>query len=102
MRGQPTAEDLIKLNEFRDALLLPTRQETRLALIRQIPASTDPADCICEALKLCAETDNPCPHCRTIDPYDECPQLGFGCGLLSDDCDCCTPEQKKAAARGRL
>jgi hypothetical protein len=101
MRGQPTADDLVKINEFREILQLPTRQEIRLALIKEGPASTNPADCICEALKHCAETDNPCPHCRTIDPYDGCPQLGFGCGLQGDGCDCCTPEQKKAAARGR-
>lgn len=96
MRGQPTEDDLRNLNEFREILTLPTPQERRLALIKQLPASTDPSDCICEALKLCAETDNPCPHCRTIDPYAGCPQLGYGCGLL-DDCDCCTPEQRRAA-----
>ncbi|QOD06051.1 hypothetical protein [Pseudarthrobacter sp. BIM B-2242] len=101
MRGRPTAEDLRHLNEFREALLLPTPQETRLAIIKSMPPSKDPADCICAALKGCDETENPCPHCRSLDPYDECPQLGSGCGLLADDCDCCTPEQRRAAARGR-
>ena len=101
MRGQPTEDDLRKLLEFQEILQLPTRQEIRLALIKEGPASNDPADCICEALKNCAEEDNPCPHCRTIDPYAGCPQLGYGCGLLTDACECCTPDQKKAAARGR-
>ncbi|WP_139187274.1 hypothetical protein [Pseudarthrobacter chlorophenolicus] len=66
-----------------------------------MPASTNPADCICGALKHCAETDNPCPHCRILDPYDGCPQVGFGCGLADADCDCCTPEQRATAAKGR-
>lgn len=81
--------------------MLPTARERRLAMLKEMPESTDPADCVCKALKLCAEEENPCPHCRTIDPYAGCPQLGYGCGLLDDDCDCCTPEQKKAAAMGR-
>jgi hypothetical protein len=98
---KPTAEDFRQVREFQEVLLLPTAQERRLALISQMPPSADPGDCICAALKLCAETDNPCPHCRAVDPYAGCPQLGFGCGLLDDGCDCCTPEQKKAAARGR-
>jgi hypothetical protein len=96
MRGQPTEADLQVLRDFQSILLLPTPQEIRLALLREMPPSTDPADCICKALKLCAETDNPCPHCRSLDPYDGCPELGYGCGL-PDDCDCCTPEQKEAA-----
>lgn len=99
---KPTTEDLRKVREFQEALALPTPRERRMALLLQMPESTDKADCVCEALKNCAETDNPCPHCRTIDPYDACPQLGYGCGLLGDDCDCCTPEQLAAAAGGRL
>jgi hypothetical protein len=35
-----------------------------------------------------------CPHCLTLDVYDPCPVVGFGCG---SGCDCCTPEQQKAA-----
>lgn len=101
MRGQPSPDDLRTLEEFQQTLLLPTRQEIRLALIRQGPPSNDPTDCICAALKGCDETDNPCPHCRALDPYDGCPQLGFGCGLLSSDCDCCSPDQRLAAARAR-
>lgn len=73
MRGEPTADDLRKLDEFREILLLPTRQEIRLALIRQEPPSEDPADCICAALKECA-ADSPCPHCRSI-PDGGCPQI---------------------------
>lgn len=94
---EPTADDLRELREFRTILALPTPQQRRLALIKEQPESKDPADCICKALKLCTETDNPCPHCRTIDPDDACPELGYGCGLLDDDCDCCTPEQRTAA-----
>lgn len=74
MRGQPSPEDLRKLEEFRQTLLLPTRQEIRLALIRQGPPSDDPADCICAVLKDCA-TDTPCPYCRT-GPAGGCPQAG--------------------------
>lgn len=101
MRGQPTEDDLRQVREFQEILQLPTRQEIRLALIRQEPPSTDTADCICAALKDCAETDNPCPYCRTLDPYSPCPELGYGCGLLDDACDCCTPAQRLAAAKGR-
>jgi len=101
MRGQPTPDDLRKLREFQAVLQLPTRQARMLAEIKALPPSTDTADCICAALKDCAEMDNPCPYCRTIDPYDGCPQIGYGCGLLDDECDCCTSAQKAAAARGR-
>jgi hypothetical protein len=76
MRGQPSAEDLQKIREFQKVLRLPTPQERRLALIKQLPDSPNSAHCICEALKDCAETDNPCPHCRTLDRYAPCPQLG--------------------------
>jgi hypothetical protein len=76
VRGKPTAGDLVKLNEFRDALLLPTRQETRLAIIKSMPPSEDPADCICVALKECG-TDTPCPYCRTS-PAGGCPRPGHG------------------------
>lgn len=78
MRGEPTAEDLRKVDEFREILQLPTRQEIRLALIRQEPPSEDPADCICAALKACAE-DTPCPHCRS-NPAGGCPQVPAGAG----------------------
>lgn len=98
---KPTAEDLRQVREFQEALLLPSAQQRRLAEIKAMPSSTDQDDCICAALKLCAKTDNPCPYCRASDSYAGCPQLGFGCGLLDDECDCCTPEQKSAAARGR-
>lgn len=96
---KPTEEDMRKVREFQAILMLPTVRERRMALLMQLPDSTDEADCVCEALKDCTETDNPCPHCRTIDPYDACPQIGYGCGLLGDECDCCTPGQRKAAAR---
>jgi hypothetical protein len=72
MRGKPTAEDLRKLDEFREILQLPTRQEIRLALIRQEPPSEDPADCICAALNECG-TDTPCPFCRSS-PAGGCPR----------------------------
>jgi hypothetical protein len=64
MRGEPTAEDLRALRDFQEILQLPTRQEIRLALIRQEPPSDDPADCICVVLKECGP-DTPCPHCRS-------------------------------------
>lgn len=76
MRGQPTEEDLRKVREFQEVLLLPTRQERMLAEIKSLPPSEDPADCICAALKECV-TDTPCPHCRTS-PAGGCPQLGHG------------------------
>jgi hypothetical protein len=71
VRGRPTADDLRQINEFREALLLPTPQETRLAIIRSMPPSEDPADCICATLKQCAP-DGPCPHCRSS-PANGCP-----------------------------
>lgn len=76
MRGQPTAEDLRALEEFRQTLQLPTRQEIWLDLIRQGPPSDDPADCICAALKECG-TDTPCPYCRTS-PAGGCPRHTTG------------------------
>lgn len=76
MRGEPTAEDIRKVDEFREILLLPTRQEIRLALIRQEPPSDDPADCICAALKECG-TDTPCPYCRS-NPACGCPRHASG------------------------
>ena len=76
MRGEPTAEDIRKVDEFREILLLPTRQEIRLALIRQEPPSDDPADCICAALKECG-TDTPCPYCRS-NPACGCPRHDSG------------------------
>lgn len=72
MRGKPTAEDLRALSDFQEILQLPTRQEIRLALIRQGPPSEDPADCICAALKECA-ADTPCPYCR-MNPAGGCPR----------------------------
>jgi hypothetical protein len=80
VRGQPTAEDLRKVREFQEILLLPTRQEVRLALIRQEPPSDDPADCICAALKECG-ADSPCPYCRS-NPADGCLfQVSGGTGV---------------------
>jgi hypothetical protein len=41
-----------------------------------------------------------CSHCKTLDVYDPCPVVGFGCGSVPDvECDCCTPEQRKAAGQ---
>lgn len=55
------------------------------------------APCICT--DSCPEDDNDCPHCRTLDIYDPCPVVGFGCGECGDvDDPCCTPEQQKAAS----
>lgn len=101
MRGQPTKEDLRQVREFQEVLLLPTAQERRLAEIKAMPPSTDKADCICAALKKCVETDNPCLYCRTLEVYLPCPQLGFGCGILMNDCDCCTAWQRDNAREGR-
>lgn len=74
MRGRPTADDLRKMREFQEILLLPTPQEIRLALIRQEPPSENPADCICAVLKECG-ADTPCPYCRSS-PAGVC--LGSG------------------------
>lgn len=63
---KPTDADLRAVREFQEILTLPL-QERRLAVLKDLPESTDPADCICKALKRCAKTDNPCPYCRTID-----------------------------------
>ena len=38
-----------------------------------------------------------CLHCKTLDPYDPCPVVGFGCGSDCGDDEHCTPEQQKAA-----
>lgn len=54
-----------------------------------------PAGCTCT--DHCPESDNPCPHCRAMDPYDPCPVVGFGCGSACGDDKHCTPEQQKAA-----
>jgi hypothetical protein len=72
VRGEPTAEDLRAVRDFQEILRLPTRQEIRLAIIRQGPPSDDPADCICAALAECG-TDTPCPYCRT-NPVGGCPR----------------------------
>lgn len=72
MRGEPTAEDLRAVRDFQEILRLPTRQEIRLAIIRQGPPSDNPADCICAALDGC-EADTPCPFCRTK-PAGGCPR----------------------------
>lgn len=37
-----------------------------------------------------------CNFCKSLDVYDPCPVVGFGCGI---GCDCCTPEQQKAAGQ---
>lgn len=54
-----------------------------------------PANCTCT--DYCPESDNPCPHCRQLDPYDPCPITGFGCGTDCGDDEHCTPEQQRAA-----
>lgn len=100
MRDQPTAEDLRKVCEFQKVLLLPTRQERMLAEIKAMPSSTDKADCICEALKKCLGTDSPCPYCRTLEVHLPCPQLGFGCGIFMNECDCCSAWQRNNAREG--
>lgn len=76
MRGRPTEDDLRKVDEFREILQLPTPQEIRLALIASMPPSTDPADCICSALKECGR-ETPCPYCRS-NPAGGCPVQGSG------------------------
>lgn len=58
--------------------------------------------CICgtEAQERCTDdhSQNFCPYCRGLDIYDPCPRQGFGCGSVPDvECDCCTPDQRKAA-----
>lgn len=79
MRGQPTDDDLRKVSEFREILQLPTPQEIRLAIIKSMPPSKDPADCICAVLKECV-ADSPCPHCRS-NPVGGCPHGATGAQL---------------------
>lgn len=57
-----------------------------------------PEGCICT--NECDEVpeQNPCAYCRGLDIYEPCPITGFGCGSVDDSCDCCTPQQKAAAA----
>ncbi|KQR01471.1 hypothetical protein ASF74_07860 [Arthrobacter sp. Leaf145] len=52
----------------------------------------------CTCTTDCSEhpEENPCYHCKDLDIYAPCPVIGFGCG---GNCDCCTPEQQKAAAK---
>lgn len=59
--------------------------------------SAIPADCTCT--DQCSENyeDNDCKHCRSVDIYDPCPVIGFGCGADCDDEEHCTLEQRKAA-----
>ena len=56
--------------------------------------SDKPTDCTC--VDYCSDDISliDCLHCKTIDIYDACPVVGFGCG---EGCDCCTPEQQQAA-----
>ncbi len=51
----------------------------------------------CTCTDMCPETDNDCAHCSSLDPYDPCPVVGFGCGSDRGDDEHCTPEQQKAA-----
>jgi hypothetical protein len=42
-----------------------------------------------------------CCWCNDTDVYEPCPEVGSGCGVDGGDpCDCCTPAQRAAAARG--
>lgn len=68
--------------------------------IHERKAATDPASCTCT--DWCSDDVSliDCLHCATLDVYAPCPVVGFGCGSVPDqDCDCCTPEQRKAAAK---
>lgn len=55
------------------------------------------ADCTCT--NFCSDDASliDCPHCKTLDIYDPCPVVGFGCGTDCGDDEHCTPEQQKAA-----
>lgn len=50
----------------------------------------------CSCVDFCSDDHSliDCGHCKSLDVYDPCPVVGFGCG---SGCDCCTPEQQKAA-----
>lgn len=63
--------------------------------LRYPPLPVKPEACTCT--NHCPESDNPCPHCSRLDPYDPCPVVGFGCGASCDDIDHCSPEQREAA-----
>jgi hypothetical protein len=57
----------------------------------------------CTCTDYCPESDNPCAYCKTLDIYDPCPVIGFGCGTGGNDrrCDCCDDDQWAAAGRNR-
>jgi len=53
----------------------------------------------CTCVNQCPEdyVENNCSYCRTMDPYEPCPVIGFGCGSDCDDEEHCSLEQRKAA-----
>lgn len=38
---------------------------------------------VCECVDICPEDGNPCPVCRHLDPYEDCPKLGDGSGATT-------------------
>ena len=97
MRTEAEIRRLLKLAEklgFQDDV-----DHWKAELAKLEPANAESAECICT--DSCPEdaAENPCPPCRTMDPYEPCPVIGFGCGNVSGEpCDCCTPAQRTAAA----
>lgn len=53
-------------------------------------------DCTCT--NFCSDDHSliDCSHCKTLDVYDPCPVVGFGCGTDCGDDEHCTPKQQAA------
>lgn len=61
-------------------------------------------ECTCTPEGGCGEGDEAgCCFCFHSDIYLPCPVIGFGCGMAAAaPCNCCEPDQFRAASRGRL
>lgn len=96
-----TAFDGILLEEVFEACAETDPAKLRAELIQVAAVAVCWIEAIDRRTKCSCTTDcpedrdeNTCPVCRLLDPYDPCPVIGFGCG---DGCDCCAPEQQRAA-----
>jgi hypothetical protein len=67
--------------------------------LQLVQAIHDRKACVCT--NWCSDDKSliTCPHCLTLDVYDPCPIVGFGCGLDCGDDEHCTPEQQNAASK---
>ncbi|HWO60244.1 MAG TPA: hypothetical protein VNO31_09445 [Umezawaea sp.] len=101
-RDRNAAWDGILLEEVYEALAEEDLAKLRAELVQVAAvaaawiASIDRRTPTCTCTTDCPEdpAESSCPVCRERDPYDPCPVVGFGCGA---GCDCCTPEQQRAA-----